>query len=117
MPQTVDIDVWVREMQRAAVRQIVMPAPVSSWTDDDVRTLLTEMLRAIEREKNPAGEPPPVSLRGFNWIVTPYESDGVVLHLEMTLGTASAGPLAIEEPQLSAMVARVMDPGPRGSIH
>jgi hypothetical protein len=66
------------------------------------------MLLALDREKNPDGERPPVTLRGFSWVVSPYEQDGVVLHLEMQLGTASAGPFALDEQQLTAMVTRVM---------
>ena len=52
------------------------------------------MLLALEREKNPGGDAPPVTLRGFSWIVSPYESGGVIVHLEMQMGTASAGPFA-----------------------
>ena len=113
--EPIDVDVWVRGTQSVTTRQISLPAAADRWTDADVRTLLTEMLRAIEREKNPAGEPPPVSLRGFSWIVSPYDGGGVVLHLEMTMGTASAGPFAIDEGRLSAMVTRAMAAGPPAS--
>ena len=115
----VDVDVWLRGTQHATTRNMtaVVPQP-DLWTDEDVRTLLFEMLRAIEREKNPDGAPPPITLRGFNWIVSPYEQ-GVVLHLEVALGTASAGPFAIDGDRLSAMVTRVLSapdvPGP--SVH
>jgi hypothetical protein len=40
--------------------------------------------------------------------VSPYES-GVLLHLEMQMGTASAGPLAIDEQRLTAMLTKVMN--------
>ena len=103
----IEIDVWVRGTQHAVTHRIEMPAAAEQWTDADVRVLLTEMLLAIEREKNPGGDPPPVSLRGFSWIVSPYDS-GVVLHLEMVMGTASAGPIAMAEARLSAMVSRAM---------
>ena len=72
-----------------------------------MRHLLSEMLLALEREKNPGGERPPITLRGFSWIVSPYES-GVLVHLEMQMGTASAGPLAIEQQRLTAMMTKVM---------
>ena len=111
----IEVDVWVRGTQQATTRQISLPTAADQWTDADVRTLLTEMLRAIEREKNPDGDPPPVSLRGFNWIVSPDGSGGVLLHLEMTMGTASAGPFAIDEGRLSAMVTRAMAGDPPGS--
>jgi hypothetical protein len=84
-----------------------MPADPAEWNEDDVRRLVSEMLLALEREKNPGGDPPPVTLRGFSWIVSPYES-GVVVHLEMQMGTASAGPLAIDEARLTALLSRVM---------
>ena len=89
---------------RDDARIVSLPASADDWTDADVRHLLSEMLLAIEREKNPGGEPPPVTLRGFSWIVSPYESGGVILHLEMQMGTASAGPLAIDEARLTGMV-------------
>jgi len=111
----IEVDVWVRGTQQATTRHISLPTAADQWTDADVRTLLTEMLRAIEREKNPDGDPPPVSLRGFNWIVSPDGSGGVLLHLEMTMGTASAGPFAIDEGRLSAMVTRAMAGDPPGS--
>jgi hypothetical protein len=104
----IEVDVWVRGTLHAETCHIkLLPPDPSEWREGDVRTLLTEMLLALERRKNPGGEPPVVTLRGFSWIVTPYES-GVLIHLEMQMGTASAGPLAIDERQLSAMVTRVI---------
>jgi hypothetical protein len=105
----VEVDVWVRGSQHAATHRITsVPVDATAWTDADVRQLLLEMLLALDREKNPGGERPPVTLRGFSWVVSPYDSGGVVLHLEMQLGTASAGPFALDEEQLTAMVTRVM---------
>jgi hypothetical protein len=89
------------------VRVDSVTADSGSWTDADVRELLRAMLLAMERLKNPGGEPPPISFRGFSWIVSPYDA-GVVLHLEMQIGTASAGPFAIDEARLTGMVSRVM---------
>ena len=48
-----------------------------------------------------------VTLRGFSWIVSP-DAGGVLVHLEMQSGTASAGPFAIDETRLSGMIARVV---------
>jgi hypothetical protein len=112
----VEVDVWLRGAQHATTRLIrgVIAQP-DLWTDDDVRMLLMEMLRAVERETNPRSEPAPVSLRGFNWIVSPFDA-GVVVHLELASGTASAGPFAIDGDRLTAMVTRVMSaPQPPGS--
>lgn len=108
MTKPVDVEVWVRgtmDGHRAVVSGI--PADATLWTDDDVRRLLSEMLLAIERQKNPGGTPPPVSLRGFSWIVNP-DDGGVVVHIEMQMGTASAGPFAVDEPRLTEMIARVL---------
>jgi hypothetical protein len=112
---SIEMDVWVRGTVNAVTRHLTLETSADRWSDADVRTLLTEMLLAIEREKNPGGEPPPVTLRGFSWIVSPYESGGVILHLEMVMGTASAGPLAIDEARLTGMVNRVLAPPPQQS--
>jgi hypothetical protein len=107
----IEVDVWVRGTQHAATHTIAaVRRDAAAWSDADVHRLLSEMLRALEREKNPDGDPPPVTLRGFSWIVSPYESGGVILHLEMVMGTASAGPLAIDEARLTGMVNRVLSP-------
>jgi hypothetical protein len=108
MTKAMDVDVWVRGTNDARTESMRgVPEQASQWTDADVRTLLTEMLLALDRVQNPGGEPPPVVLRGFSWIVSP-ESGGVLVHLEMKMGTASAGPFAIDEATLTGMIARVM---------
>jgi hypothetical protein len=111
----VDVDVWVRGQQDATTRQIDgVPEDATVWTDADVRSLLEQMLLALERTRNPGGEAPQISLRGFSWIVSP-ENGGVLLHLEMQLGTASTGPFGIDEARLTEMIARVMG-GPKPSV-
>jgi hypothetical protein len=110
----IDVDVWVRGRQEAVTRKISsVPADAAAWTDTDVRTLLEEMLTALQRVSDPTGAPPAVSLRGFSWIVSP-DQNGVLVHLEMQLGTASAGPFAIDEARLTDMISRVMG-GPQVS--
>ena len=47
-------------------------------------------------------------MRGFSWIVNPFEGGGVVIALELSLGAVIAGPFDIAERDLSAMIARVM---------
>ena len=113
-----DVDVWVRGRQDATTRRIEgIPEDPGQWTDADVRSLLEQMLLALERAKNPAGDAPPISLRGFSWIVSP-EEHGVLVHLEMQLGTASAGPFDIDEARLTEMISRVMGgPKPSTLIH
>lgn len=110
----IDVEVWVRGRQDATTERIAgIENEASSWSDEDVKTLLEGMLLALQRINDPAGEPPPVTLRGFSWIVSPADG-GVLLHVEMQLGTVSAGPFAIGEHLLTDMVSRVIG-GPRVS--
>ena len=108
---SIEVDVWVRGTLHAKTHSIDSLPDPRDWQEGDVRQLLAEMLLALDRERNPGGEPPPVTLRGFSWIVSPYES-GVLVHLEMQSGTASAGPLAIEAERLTAMMSKIMAPTP-----
>ena len=108
MTPTTDVDVWLRGTNHAATEPVTIAADPVSWTDADVRSLLSEMLLAIERQKNPGGEPPPVRLTGFSWIVSQDPKGGVLVHLEMDMGTASAGPFDIDEARLTDTIARVL---------
>jgi hypothetical protein len=110
----IDVDVWVRGRQDAVTEKIAGVSPnAESWTDSDVKKLIEGMLLALHRANDPRGVPPEVTLRGFSWIVSADE-DGVLLHLEMQLGTVSSGPFKIDEARLTEMIARVMG-GPRVS--
>jgi hypothetical protein len=115
----IEVDVWVRGTLEVKTRTIAgLPSNPDTWSEDDVRRLLAEMLLAIEREKNPGGEPPPVTLRGFSWIVSPDDRGGVILHIEMQMGNASAGPIAINEPQLTHLVSKaVQESQPSSRVH
>jgi hypothetical protein len=107
---TIPLDIWLRGDNHATTETIapVDTAP-SAWTDADVAAVLVGMLRAIDRAKNPeAGDDRPIALRGFSWIVNPFEGGGVVIALEMTLGAVVAGPFDLHEGQLSAMIHRVI---------
>jgi hypothetical protein len=105
------VEIWLRGDNHATTHTI---APVTreprAWSDGDVASILVEMLRLMDRAKNPdlAGERP-VSLRGFSWIVNPFEGGGVVIALEMSLGAAVAGPFDVPEPDLTARIQRVMN--------
>ena len=110
----IDVDVWVRGRQDAATASVAgVGSDAAGWADKDVKKLLEGMLLALQRASDPSGIPPEVSLRGFSWIVS-ADQGGVLLHLEMQLGTVSAGPFAIEEVRLTEMISRVMG-GPRVS--
>ena len=86
----------------------------SAWTDDDVRVLLEEMLHAMDRLKNPGQAKRVAALRGFSWIVNPFEG-GMLIAIEMTLGAAVAGPFAIEKARLEDMISRVLAAPPPAS--
>lgn len=118
-PMPIEVDVWVRGTQHATTHRIESVGDdARNWTDGDVGRLLSEMLLAIERAKHPDGDVPTVTLRGFSWIVSPFDSGGVVVHLEMQMGTASAGPFDIPEPRLTEMIQRVLaTPNVSGRVH
>jgi hypothetical protein len=107
----IPIDVWIRGTEVATTKHLdtVIREP-SGWTDDDVRVLLEGMLHAMDETKNPGQANRVAALRGFSWIVTPFEG-GLLVAIEMTLGAAVAGPFAIEKERLEGMIARVMATG------
>ena len=105
------VDVWLRGDNHATTAVI---APVAreprAWTDADVIAVLEGMLRALERAKRPDADPDrPVALRGFSWIVNPFEGGGVVIAIELTLGAVIAGPFDVPERDLTTRIARVME--------
>jgi hypothetical protein len=107
----ISVDVWLRGDNHATT-YVINPVgrEPGSWTESDVSAVLVGMLRALERARNPqAPADRPVALRGFSWIVNPYDEGGVVIALELTLGAIVAGPFNIAERDLSAMIQNVMD--------
>ena len=107
----ITVDVWLRGENHATTYTISPVARMPrEWTDADVSSVLVGMLRTLERAKNPdAPADRPVTLRGFSWIVNPFESGGVVIALEMTLGAIVAGPFDIAEGELSTRIRNVMN--------
>jgi hypothetical protein len=104
------VDIWLRGDNHATTA-IIAPVPrePGAWTDADVALVLEGMLRALDRAKHPHAEPDrQVALRGFSWIVSPFETGGVVIALEMTLGAVVAGPFNVAERDLTARINRVM---------
>jgi hypothetical protein len=103
------VDVWLRGTDFAKTKNIsgvgVDPA---TWTDRDVSKLLKAMLLAIYQEKNPASNDTPVFLRGFSWIVNPFEERGVVVAIEIQTGAAVAGPFRIDKKLLEDMISRAI---------
>jgi len=107
------VDIWLRGTNHATTAAIT---PVTreprEWTDADVNAVLVAMLRALDHAKDPnADAERPVVMRGFSWIVNPFEGGGVVIALELTLGAVVAGPFDIAESELSARIGRVMAAG------
>ena len=105
------VDIWLRGDNHATT--VPLPAlerAPSAWTEADVAEVLTSMLRAMDRASNPQSVAErPVALRGFSWIVNPFEAGGVVIALEMSLGAAVAGPFDVEERHLTLLIQRTMD--------
>lgn len=104
------VDIWLRGDNHATTEAIApVPREPRAWTDADVVAVLEGMLRALERAGRPGATPDrPVALRGFSWIVSPFEEGGVVIALELTLGAVVAGPFDVTESDLSARIDRVM---------
>jgi hypothetical protein len=104
------VDIWLRGDNHATSAIISsVPHEPRAWTDEDVALVLEGMLRALERAKHPQAEADrPVSLRGFSWIVSPFETGGVVIALELTLGAVVAGPFDLSESDLTARIERVV---------
>src|SRR3984893_84404 len=103
------VDVWLRGTDFAKTQAISgIALDPSAWTDHDVSKLLKAMLLAIHRAKNPDSTDTPVFLRGFSWIVNPYEEGGVVVAIEIQAGAAVAGPFNIDKKQLEDMVSRAI---------
>jgi hypothetical protein len=106
----IHLDIWLRGDNHATTHVI---APVDrdprSWTEREAAAVLTGMLRALARAKNPEAEADrPVALRGFSWIVNPFETGGVVIALEMTIGAVVAGPFDINESDLNRLIEGAM---------
>ena len=107
---TFNVDVVLRGKESAVTETArLSTADAATWTDADVRHVLTEILRAIERVQNPqADRNRVVALRGFSWIVEPNADNEVVIAIEIPMGAAVAGPFKISQPTLDAAITRVM---------
>jgi hypothetical protein len=114
---TFDVEIVLRERNVAVTERIEHGVEPRSWREPDVETVLKQILLAIDRVKNPGGPTQFVALRGFSWIVEPLGSrnasqeetdENVVIAIEIPMGAAVAGPFAIEQARLDAMIRRVI---------
>jgi hypothetical protein len=112
-----DIDVVLRDTEHATTERASHPTDPASWTEEDVRAVLTEILAAIARVRDPAGARPHVALRGFSWIVEPWDAgdgrarkdpDRVVIAVEIPTGAAVAGPFDVSQARLDALITRAL---------
>ena len=115
---TISVDVWLRGTDFATTKQIETVArEPHEWEDVDVRTVLEGMLHAMDEAKNPGQTNRVAGLRGFSWIVSPFEG-GVLISIEMTLGAAVVGPFKVDKGRLEEMIARVLaDSTPPTVVH
>jgi hypothetical protein len=116
-----NVDVWLRGTDFARTQIISgIGSDPAAWTDNDVSKLLKAMLLSIHRAKHPGSTDTPVFLRGFSWIVNPFEDNGVVVAIEIQTGAAVAGPFRIDKNLLEEMISRAIAqqaPSPATSIH
>jgi hypothetical protein len=123
---TFSIEIVLRESDSAVTDRLSHPAAPDRWTVEDVREILKKMLTAIDRARNPDAPAREVTLRGFSWIVEPFDTaqgrprdEGqVVIAIEIPTGAAVAGPFAIEEARLTSMITSAMGrPSASTSVH
>ena len=105
------VDVWLRGDNHATTHVVTgIEREPDAWTEGDVANVLVSMLRSMDRAKDPGADPlRPIGLRGFSWIVNPFDTGGVVIALELSLGAVVAGPFDVPEEHLTRMIQRVMD--------
>jgi len=104
-----DIEVVLRDEKDAAVQRAVHPRDPRDWTEEDVTEVLGQVLLAVNRVKNPEAESPHVALRGFSWIVEPFDKGRVVIAVEIPMGAAVAGPFAIEQHVLDRLITSALN--------
>ncbi len=114
---TFDVEIVLRERNVAVTERLQDLKDPEAWTDVDVEAILKQILRAIDRAKNPGTTDQHVALRGFSWIVEPTDS-GVVIAIEIPTGAAVAGPFRIDQARLDGMITRVLASArPKAVIH
>src|SRR5262245_39289125 len=100
------VDVILKGRETAVTESLVVAeADPARWDDSDVREVLVQILQSIDRVHNPeTSADRTVVLQGFSWIVEPAENGQVVIAVEIPMGAAVAGPFAIGQQALDAMI-------------
>ena len=102
---TFDVEVVLKGREFAVTEKLEAPV---TFDEQSVHDLLVEVLRAMDRVQNPrAPRDRAVSLFGFSWIVEPSDSQSVIA-IEIPMGAAVAGPLAIERAALDTLITNVI---------
>lgn len=118
---TYQVEIMLRGDERVYTETIHhIGAEPSAWTTDDASTVLHSTLLAIDRALNPgrSDEPAALTFRGINWIVSPHEK-GVVIALEIHSASAVAGPFAVPQATLDALLTEAIKSpaGGSGVVH
>ena len=103
---TYQVEIMLRGDERVYTETVhhIGGADPAAWTVDDASTVLHSTLIAIDRVLNPGrDDAPATTFRGINWIVTPHD-DGVALALEIHSASAVAGPFALPQARLEALL-------------
>ena len=107
------VEVVLRERDYAVSEEVKATSSPREWTEFDVEDVLRDILRAIDRAKNPESSVTRhIALRGFSWIVEPSEG-GVVIAIEIPMGAAVAGPFDADATELNALITRALERQPR----
>jgi len=104
-----DVEVVLKGRDFAVTEAASVPyGTPSTWDELAVREVLVQILRALDRVQNPdATAQRGVMLQGFSWIVEP-SGDKVVIAIEIPAGAAVAGPFAIDQAKLDALITSVL---------
>ncbi len=116
---TFDVEIVLKGRDFAVTEKLPAPA---QFDEASVRGVLVEVLRAIDRVQNPAApRDRAVSLFGFSWIVEPSDGQSVIA-IEIPMGAAVAGPLALDPAALDGLITSVirserMKTNPSPTVH
>ena len=106
---TYDVEIMLRGQEAVFTETLHhIGNPLDDWTVEDASTMMHSALKAIDRALNP-GRPdePTTTMRGLNWIVTPFE-DKAVVAIEIHSASAVAGPFRIDCGRLESLLTEAV---------